>query len=124
MCNTLYLPLKRKWFDLIKNGEKKEEYREIKPFYIKRFIKFKPLKIDLINDYEKGFDEGEINGMENELTITSQKFKKVVFTLAYPSTEEKDRRIKFNNPKIRIGEGKPEWGAEPGKKYFVITWDN
>lgn len=124
MCNTLYLPLKKKWFNMIKDGIKKEEYREIKPFYIKRFIKFKPLKIDLINDYEKGFDEGEINGMENELTITSQKFKKVVFTLAYPSTEEKDRRIKFNNPKIRIGEGKPEWGAEPGKKYFVITWDN
>ena len=124
MCNTLYLPLNKKWFDMIKSGEKKEEYREIKPFYINRFIKFKPLKIDLINDYKKGFDEGEINGMENELIITSKKFKNVIFTLAYPSTEEKDRRIEFNNPKIHVGEGKIKWGAEPGKKYFVITWDN
>ena len=25
--------------------------------------------------------------------------------------------------RIRIGTGKPEWGAEPGKEYFVITWE-
>ena len=29
----------------------------------------------------------------------------------------------FKNPSIRIGRGKPEWGAEPGKQYFVITWE-
>lgn len=22
---------------------------------------------------------------------------------------------------IRIGEGKPEWGAEPGKSYFILS---
>ena len=27
----LTLPIKKKWFDMIKSGEKKEEYREIKP---------------------------------------------------------------------------------------------
>ena len=32
-------------------------------------------------------------------------------------------KITLKNPKIRIGTGKPEWGAEPGKKYFVITWE-
>ena len=32
-------------------------------------------------------------------------------------------RLTFKNPKIRIGTGKPEWGAEPGKNYFVITWE-
>ena len=37
MCNTLYLPLKKKWFEMIKSGEKKEEYREIKPYYTSRF---------------------------------------------------------------------------------------
>jgi len=26
----------------------------------------------------------------------------------------------FRNPIITIHEGHPEWGAEPGKKYFVI----
>ena len=33
----LILPIKRKWFDMIKSGEKKEEYREIKPYWTKRF---------------------------------------------------------------------------------------
>lgn len=32
----LVLPIKRKWFDMILSGEKKEEYREIKPYYDKR----------------------------------------------------------------------------------------
>lgn len=29
----LILPIKRKWFDMILSGEKKEEYRDIKPYY-------------------------------------------------------------------------------------------
>jgi hypothetical protein len=35
---TLPLILKRKWFDMIVSGEKKEEYRGIKPYWIKRLI--------------------------------------------------------------------------------------
>ena len=120
---TLTLPLKKKWFDMIKSGEKKEEYREIKPYYISRFIKFKPLKKDLIVDfYRGGFDDGEIIGMENELVLTSKIFDTLVFTLGYPKADDTERRLVFKNPKIRIGEGNPEWGAEPGKQYFVITW--
>lgn len=34
----LHLTLKKKWFDMIASGEKKEEYREIKPYWEKRFI--------------------------------------------------------------------------------------
>lgn len=33
---TLFLVLKKEWFDMIASGEKKEEYREIKPFWSKR----------------------------------------------------------------------------------------
>lgn len=36
----LHLTLKKKWFDMIKSGEKKEEYREIKPYWTKRFGDF------------------------------------------------------------------------------------
>lgn len=32
----LHLTLKKKWFDMIKAGIKKEEYREIKPYWIDR----------------------------------------------------------------------------------------
>lgn len=35
--STLHLTLKKKWFEMILSGEKKEEYREIKPYWEKRF---------------------------------------------------------------------------------------
>ena len=38
MSNTIHLPIKRKWFDMILSGEKKEEYREVKPYWWKRLL--------------------------------------------------------------------------------------
>ena len=38
----LILPIKRKWFDMILSGEKKEEYREIKPYWTTRFKRVFP----------------------------------------------------------------------------------
>ncbi len=102
---TLTLSLKRKWFDLIKSGEKKEEYREIKPYYEKRFLE--PLSSRLFRKGETGV----------------KPFDRLVFTLGYPKAGDTERRLTFKNPKIRIDTGRPEWGAEPGKKYFVITWE-
>lgn len=32
-CSVLHLTLKRKWYDMIASGEKKEEYREEKPYW-------------------------------------------------------------------------------------------
>lgn len=40
----LHLTIKKKWFDLIKSGKKKEEYREIKPYYQQRFFKDDKIK--------------------------------------------------------------------------------
>ena len=102
---TLTLPLKKKWFDLIKAGIKKEEYREIKQHYISRFCE--QLKSRIFYPGESGV----------------KIFDRLVFTLGYPKAGDKERRLEFKNPKIRIGEGRPEWGAEPGKLYFVITWE-
>lgn len=35
---TLHLTLKKKWFDMIASGIKREEYREIKPYWSKRLM--------------------------------------------------------------------------------------
>lgn len=44
----LTLPIKKKWFDMILSGEKKEEYREINDYYRVRFCNLFPdLKIPL-----------------------------------------------------------------------------
>lgn len=34
----LDLPLKAKWYNMIESGEKKEEYRELKPYWQKRLM--------------------------------------------------------------------------------------
>jgi len=50
----LHLTLKKKWFDMIVSGEKREEYREIKPYWIKRL---EGKHFDIIrayNGYHKG----------------------------------------------------------------------
>ena len=101
---TLTLSLKKQWFDMIKAGIKKEEYREIKPYYNTRFCE--PINSRIFYPGETG----------------AKTFDRLVFTLGYPKADDTERRLTFKSPKIRIGTGKPEWGAEPGKLYFVITW--
>jgi len=49
------LTIKKKWFDMILSGEKKEEYREIKPYYNSRFDKClgKCIFVNFRNGYSK-----------------------------------------------------------------------
>lgn len=102
---TLTLSLKRKWFEMIRDGVKLEEYREIKPHWKNRFA-FEP--------HEENWKNQDVYFYE---------FDKLVFTMGYPKADDTSRRLEFKNPKIRFGEGRPEWGAEPGKIYFVIIWE-
>lgn len=44
----LTLPIKKKWFDMIKSGKKKEEYREINSYYDSRLYKY--TQIDVATD--------------------------------------------------------------------------
>ena len=85
---TLTLSLKKQWFDMIKSGEKKEEYREIKPYYTSR------LTIQASDDYDLI--------LSGEISATFQYFDRLVF-LGYPKADDTERRLEFKNPKIRIG---------------------
>lgn len=80
----LTLPIKKQWFDMILSGEKKEEYRDVKPYYLARFHGKEKRKIRLRNGYGK--------------TCPS-----LVATVT-----------------LSIGTGRPEWGAVPGRYYFVL----
>ena len=44
--NTICIPIKKKWFDMILSGEKKEEYREFKPYWVRRLLGDKDAKIE------------------------------------------------------------------------------
>ena len=89
----LTLPIKKKWFDMILSGEKKEEYREIKPYYDSRFL----------------------HAWQGSL-IGGRAPRKIRFRNGYAATS-----LSFvATCTLDIGEGKPEWGAEPGKQYYRL----
>ncbi len=123
---TLHLTLKKKWFDMIASGEKTEEYREIKSYWIQRLLECncpKESKTDnenfavdiyydyIVNDYP--FDDKLMKAYYASFI----NFDAVIFRNGYSGGAP---LASFRNPVISIGEGRPEWGAEPGKKYFVI----
>ncbi len=89
----LTLPIKKKWFDMILSGEKKEEYRNFTKYYGRRFFNMwgyaaywgEPHQIIFRNGYRKG---------SSSFVATC--------TLA-------------------IGFGKEEWGAKQGVKYYILT---
>jgi hypothetical protein len=91
---ALELTIKKKWFDMIVSGEKKEEYRETKQYWITRLCK----RID-----------------ENHLEI--KRFSRVRFRNGYGKNAPVHVR---NIESIFIGEGKSEWGAKDNENYFVI----
>ena len=97
--NTLKLTLKKKWFDLIDQGIKTEEYREIKPYWYKR----------LVFEYEESFKDTFITSMKT--------FDLVEFTNGYNSTSPK---IVLECQNISVGQGLTEWGAVQGQLYFII----
>lgn len=53
MINTLHLTLKKEWFDMIAAGVKKEEYREIKPYWENR-LKYQLPTVDRI-EFRNGY---------------------------------------------------------------------
>ena len=109
---VLHLILKQKWYRMIERGEKTEEYRDIKPFWIKRLCYshrnetcFKPRDIDC----ERCFR------LVDPLLIGN--FTHVCFHLGY-TRETMTKEIKA----ITDGYGIPEWGAPKGKKVFIIKF--
>ncbi len=96
----LILPIKKKWFDMIKSGEKKEEYREIKPYWTNRFLNnLKDENIEL-----------------NNIFLIEKAKGTVIFQNGYQKNVPK---IKCKI-ELKIDIGKTEWGAEPNKLYYVL----
>lgn len=111
MKKTLHLNLKRKWFDMILSGEKKEEYREIKDYYTCRVIDF--TKEESTIDY--------ITDLILSVLSIEQFYKKQYDTITFSNGYKKDRpQFEIELKNIKIGSGKTEWGAIEDEKYFVL----
>lgn len=101
------LTIKRKWLDMIRSGEKKEEYRDIKHYYTARFrrlMTFAPWSDDYtIAVVRSATDRG---GVPIKVILRGG------YSMLSPAI--------LVSGKLVIGAGKPEWGAEPGKEYYVL----
>lgn len=102
----LHLTLKKEFFTMIKSGVKKEEYREIKPYWISRFCEDHP---------------GCIGGdFMDPHTVMAYTFKEFDYVIAKNGYSGGSPLISWKHEGITIGTGNPEWGAIPGKIYFIL----
>lgn len=99
----LILPIKKKWFDMILSGKKKEEYREIKPYYISRFEK---------EFFNRKLTIDEVNSLCHGYTLPTE----IIFRNGY----RKDSPYVKCYCRLTVGKGKEEWGAEQNKEYFIL----
>lgn len=116
---NLQLSLKKQWFEMTKSGIKTEDYREITPYWCSRLLtctggkRTQSYWSDMLSYpiTDKCFFIEKLSFEEFGLNI---------MTLGYPKSTDTDRILKLEHKGIEIGYGKPEWGAEPNKLYFII----
>lgn len=108
----LHLPLKAKWYEMIESGVKKEEYREIKPYWVKRLV---PCTHECSNGHwSEEYYKCVLACKAVERHINIPIYKAVKFSYGYTK-----RTITFELNRITIGKGKKEWGA-PNEDVFII----
>lgn len=114
---NLQLSLKKKWFDMTKEGIKTEDYREVNSYWMSR------LCLHMGEHKSKKWWDNYIENhypIYEDNYISFRAFDKNIMTLGYPKSTDTERIIKFQHKGIEFGYGKKEWGSEYGKLYFVI----
>jgi len=106
----LHLTLKKRWFDMILSGEKKEEYRELKPYWISRLV-------DEILSCHKDKFGAFYYKCGYWIMGTPVSYDLVRFKNGY-SKNSPEITLEIND--IDVWTGKYEWGAEPSVPYFRI----
>jgi hypothetical protein len=105
--NILHLTIKKKFFDMIASGEKLEEYRSIKSYWIARLISKSGLKSEgykesdltpIVLDFIKSFPEN--------VRQICKKFDAVEFKNGY-NKNSPCMIVEFKG--LDIGEARPEW---------------
>lgn len=100
--DVLPLPIKKEWFDMILAGEKKEEYRNISPYYRTRFFKHGMLA-------NAGFDK-------NGKIPTTGAERYILFRNGYSGSSP----CFTAKCVLEAKQGNSEWGAEQGVTYYTL----
>lgn len=93
--SVLILHIKKKWFDLILSGEKKEEYREIKPYWSARLC--------------DSWDAIGVRWCHQKERLDYKSFEVIEFRNGY-GRDARRCRVKYNG--LDTGPARPEWGGE------------
>lgn len=121
---NLNLPVFKKFFEMTKGRTKSEDYREINEYWIKRLIE-KHIENPKIGEglcaLRDGYNYEEVKAIYG---ISFKQFTQNVIKLGYPKNGDEEKILKLEHKGIEIRSGNPDWGAEPGKVYFVIKHGN
>ena len=101
----LDLSLTYHWYDMIASGQKKEEYREIKPFYRSRMLLCKQKTFCIPYHCDE--------------TCAFLQFRKYDYVRFHRGQAGRETML-VRCDGISIGKGKPEWGAHPADDVFII----
>ena len=99
---TIQLVLKSKWFDMIASGEKTEEYRETKQYWLKRILGVSTPSLPVLT-------------LKARQISKQSKFERVCFHHGYTN-----RTMIFEIKEISVGIGKALWGAPADKEVIII----
>lgn len=113
---------------MIANGVKYDEYREIKPYWLKRLVDFpddfdfKKYPLQHLCNFFKSDDVHFTHVLHNmeRLGMKFKKFDSIVFTNGY-GKDKPNFEIKNIKSLFMIRTGNEEWGAKPGEKYFTFV---
>ena len=89
--------LKKEWFNKIKRGEKTHEYREVKPYWNRRF---KLILCDSPDTFPIQYESRYNDYLHFVIGLT------IVFKCGYPKKDDKDKILKANIKQITIINGK------------------
>lgn len=107
---VMILPIVAKWFLLILQGIKKEEYREDKPYYETRILNV------LTKIYRnRNIALRRLEQIKNDETAVID-FGDILFRNGYRNSSPSF----IAQCELRYGTGNTAWGAVEGKKYFVF----
>ena len=101
-ADTLHLVLIGKWYDMIESGEKTEEYRETKHYWIKRILE------------GSAAQQTELTSVPRQISKQT-KYERVCFHRGYTN-----RTMIFEIKDISVGVGKALWGAPIDKEVIII----
>lgn len=122
---VLTLSVKKEWFDKIVSGEKTEEYREVKPYWVARlfydrFGKLSPKMVKELADSIAKYGDTEHFEAKNGIEVSFVPYTHVLFINGYGDNPRVEKEIEW----IDIDRPRKGWCPDDflGKEFFVIKF--